>query len=144
MKKTNRILSGVFATAIFLVSCGYNASNVPANAKSNFEKDFPGAKAKWDKEDSNYEASFKQNNKTMSVLYEGNGNKLETEQDIDTSGLPQAVKDYVSQNYKGETIKEPALITKANGEVNYEAEVKGNDLLFTKDGQFIKTTKEED
>lgn len=122
----------------FLSSCGNGASNVPANVKVNFEKDFPGVNAKWDKEDSNFEAGFKQDNHTMSALYDARGNKLETEQDIDAAALPQNIKDYVSQNFKGEKIKEAAIITKANGEVNYEAEVKEVDLLFTKDGQFIK------
>ncbi|MGN6541470.1 MAG: PepSY-like domain-containing protein [Ginsengibacter sp.] len=140
MKKTNKILSLAFATGIFLASCGNNTSNVPANVKANFEKDFPGVNAKWDKEDSSFEASFKQNNNTMSAMYDANGNKLETEQDIDAAAIPQNIKDYVFQNYKGKNIKE-AIITKANSEVNYEAEVKENDLLFTKDGQFIKATK---
>jgi hypothetical protein len=143
MKKTNKVLSVAFAIGIFLASCGNNVLNVPANAKANFEKDFPGVNAKWNKEDSSFEASFKQNNNTMSATYDTNGNKLETEQDIDAAALPQTIKDYVSQNYKGENIKEAAIITKANGEVNYEAEVKEKDLLFTKDGQFIKTTKED-
>ncbi len=141
MKKIIKTTSVFFAAGILLTSCGNNASNVPANAKSNFEKDFPGVNAKWDKEDSNFEASFKQNNNTMSALYDANGNKLETEQDIDASALPQNIKDYVSQSYKGEKIKEATIITKANGEINYEAEVKEKDLLFTKEGQFIKTSE---
>ncbi len=141
MKKIIKPLSVFFAAGIFLASCGNNASNIPANVKANFQKDFPGVNAKWDKEDSGFEASFKQNNKIMSATYDANGNKLETEQDIDAASLPQNIKDYVSQNYKGENIKEAAIITKANGEENYEAEVKETDLLFTKEGQFIKTAK---
>ena len=78
----------------------------------------------------------------MSALYDASGNKTETEMDIKISGLPVAVTDYITQNYKGEKIKEAAIITKANGEVNYEAEVKGMDLLFTKQGKFITTAKD--
>jgi hypothetical protein len=141
MKRISKILSVVFAAGIFLASCKNGASDVPANAKSNFEKEFLDVNAKWDKEDSNFEANFKQNQKTMSVIYDANGNRLETEQEINVAALPQIIKDYVSKNYKGENIKEAAIITKPNGEENYEAEVKGNDLLFTKDGQFIKATK---
>ena len=82
------------------------------------------------------------NGKTMSALYDDNGNRQETETDINITDLPAAVTDYVSQNYKGEKIKETAIITKADGEINYEAEVNGMDLLFTKDGKFIKTAKD--
>ncbi|HET7115207.1 MAG TPA: PepSY-like domain-containing protein, partial [Hanamia sp.] len=90
----------------------------------------------------NYEANFKTDGKTMSALYDENGNRQETETDITISNLPAAVTDYISQKYKGEKIKEAAIITKANGEVNYEAEVNGMDLLFTKDGKFIKEAKD--
>ena len=78
----------------------------------------------------------------MSALYDASGNKTENEMDIKNSELPVAVTDYIIKNYKGEKIKEAAIITKANGEVNYEAEVKGMDLLFTKEGKFITTAKD--
>ena len=34
------------------------------------------------------------------------------------------------------------MITKPGGEVNYEAEVNGHDLIFNKDGKYIRTTKD--
>ncbi len=92
MKKSKTVLSVAFAIGFILSSCGNGASNVPVNVKTNFKKDFPGVNVKWDKEDSNFEASFKQNNNTMSALYNANGNKLETEQDIDAAALPQNIK----------------------------------------------------
>lgn len=116
--------------------------NAPPDVKTAFSKDFPGMVTKWEKEGANYEANFKQNGKTMSALYDAKGNKQETEQDIEVSELPQNVKDYIAAHYKGENIKEAAIITKANGEVNYEAEVKGMDVLFSKDGKFIKTARD--
>ena len=119
-----------------------DASKVPYAVKTSFAKDFPGMSTKWEKENANYEANFKMDGKTMSALYDAKGNKQETETDIKVSDLPQSVKDYIAQNYKGEKIKEAAIITRANGEVNYEAEVKGMDVLFTNDGKFIKTAKD--
>lgn len=116
--------------------------SAPAAVKTSFEKDFPGVTAKWEKEGANYEANFKQNGKTLSALYDSKGTKQETEEDIKVSELPQSVKDYIAKNYKGEKIKEAAIITKASGEVNYEAEVKGMDILFSKDGKFVKTAKD--
>ncbi len=137
----------VFASAAIFLALGAAAfaqKNVqpPAAVKSSFEKDFPGVTTKWEKEGANYEANFKKDGKTLSALYDSKGSKQETEQDIKISELPQTVKDYVAKNYPGEKIKEAAIITKANGEVNYEAEVKGKDVLFTKDGKFIKTAKD--
>lgn len=114
----------------------------PATVKTSFAKDFPGATTKWEKEGANYEANFKMDGKSMSALYDAKGNRQETEQSIKVSELPQAVKDYIAKNYKGEKIKEAAIITKANGEVNYEAEVKGMDVLFSKDGKFIRTAED--
>jgi Putative beta-lactamase-inhibitor-like, PepSY-like len=118
------------------------SANVPEAVKAAFVKDFPGITTKWEKENTSYEASFKQNGNTMSALYDAMGNKTETEMDIKISQLPSAVLTYVTGHYKKEKIKEAAIITKANGEVNYEAEVKGMDLLFTKEGKFISTAKD--
>lgn len=118
------------------------AAQVPAVVKTSFSKDFPGITTKWEKEKANYEASFKQNGNMMSALYDASGNKIESEMDIKISILPAAITTYITQHYKGEKIKEAAIITKANGEVNYEAEVKGMDLLFTKEGKFIKSVKD--
>ena len=144
MKKLKFIIPLLIGGSIFLAACsqGLDNSKVPTAVRDSFAKDFSGNSPKWDKENSNYEANFKTDGKTMSALYDENGNKQETETDINISNLPAAVTDYVSQNYKGEKIKEAAIITKANGEVKYEAEVNGKDLLFRKDGKFIKEAKD--
>jgi hypothetical protein len=119
-----------------------SAAKVAAAIKNSFAKDFPGTNATWEKEKGNYEAGFKQSGSIMSALYDANGNKIETEKDISIDSLPAAVSTYIANNYKGEKVREAAIITKANGEINYEAEVKGTDLLFTRDGKFIKTVKD--
>ena len=139
-----KIMSLLIAGGIILAACAQklDASKVPSAVKTSFAKDFPGATTKWEKENANYEANFKKDGKTMSALYDANGNRQETEVDIKISDLPQSVKNYIAQNYKGEKIKEAAIITRTNGEVNYEAEVKGMNVLFTKDGKFIKTAKD--
>jgi hypothetical protein len=119
-----------------------SAAKVPAVVKNSFTRDFPGANATWEKEKGNYEAGFKQSSSTVSALYDASGNKIETEKDIPIASLPAAVSTYITNNYKGEKIKEAAIITRANGEINYEAEVKATDLLFSKDGNFIKMMKD--
>ena len=113
-------------------------SKVPAVVKEAFKKNFAVATAKWELEKGNYEANFKEGNQTMSALFDPKGTWIETETDIKISELPAKVQAYVAQNYKGAKIKEAAKIKKANGTINYEAEVKGKDLIFDEQGNFIK------
>jgi len=50
--------------------------------------------------------------------------------------------EYVKAHYKGATAKEAAKITKADGTVNYEAEVSKKDVIFDAKGKFIKEEKD--
>jgi hypothetical protein len=120
-----------------------SASKVPALVKSAFARDYPKvSKVKWEKENGNYEANFTQNNTKMSATFEEHGGWLETETTIDVNSLPVSITDYVAKNYKGEKIKEAAKLKMANGDNNYEAEVKGMDLIFDTNGKFIKSAKD--
>ncbi len=115
----------------------------PQAARAAFVKAFPGSSnVRWVKEDANYEAEFKQNSKVMSAVFDNKGTLMETEVNIKTSELPAPVLQYVKEHYKGASIKEAAKITKPNGEVNYEAEVKKANLLFDANGKFIKEDKD--
>lgn len=113
-------------------------ANVPAVVKQAFTKQFPGATAKWEKEDGKYEANFKHQNHEMSAVFEANGSMTESEMEIKASELPASVQSYVKAHYKNAAIKEAAKITKVNGAVNYEAEVHGKDLIFDAAGKFLK------
>ena len=119
-----------------------NNADVPAPVKASFTKKYPGAVAKWEKEDGKYEAGFKKDGKTMSALFEVNGTFTESEVDIKTEDLPATVLAYVKEHYKGKTVKEGAKITKADGTINYEAEVDGNDVIFDAAGKFLKEVKD--
>ena len=66
----------------------------------------------------------------MSALFTADGTMTESEVDIAVSALPASVLNYVKTHYKGAAIKEGAKITKADGTVNYEAEVNKMDVLF--------------
>jgi Putative beta-lactamase-inhibitor-like, PepSY-like len=128
-------VSGAFAQKI-------DASKVPAAAKAAFAKQYPGVSAKWEKEYGKYEAGFKQNGNTMSALFEANGTMTESEIGIKVSALPASVLTYVKDHYKGKTIKEGAKITKADGTINYEAEVGGKDVIFDANGKYLKEAKD--
>lgn len=133
-----------FIAAIGLSTCAQkiDASKVPAPVKAAFTKDYPNISPKWEKENGKFEAGFKQHGSVMSILYEANGTMVESEIDIKVSDLPASVLAYVKEHYKGKTIKEGAKITKADGTINYEAEVGGKDVIFDANGKFLKEEKE--
>ena len=118
-----------------------NKVMVPTAVKQAFEKQHAGVKAKWDNEDGKFEASFKKDKQDMSVLYNANGTMEEMEASIPVTEVPANIKAYITAHKLGK-IKEAAKITKANGTVEYEAEVKTGDALFDSKGNFIKIVKD--
>ncbi len=117
-------------------------SEVPAMVKQSFTKLYPGITAQWEKESGKFEAGFKKDNHTQSALFDINGTLTETEMDIPVADLPGAVVMYVYEHYKGIKIKGASKISKAGGNINYEAAIKGKDLIFDEQGKFIKEVKD--
>jgi len=115
---------------------------VPVIVKNALAKEYPGIKASWDKEDANYEASFKQDGKSMSTVIDGSGAIVETEINISVTDLPKPVLDFMQKNYSGAKIVEAARIVKANGDINYEVEVHHKDIVFDAEGKFIKEVQD--
>lgn len=112
-----------------------NAGKVPAAVKAAFAKNHHAVtKVSWEMEKANYEAGFTLDGKEVSEVYTANGVLLESEIEIKVTELAEAVK----VKLKGQKIAEAARITKADGTVIYEAEVKGKDLLFDAKGNSIK------
>lgn len=149
INKINKIMKKNLMIACFCLSFGISASaqkikesEVPAAVKASFSKQYPGITAKWEKEDGNFEAGFKKDSKEMSAIYQANGMMMESELSIKESELPAAVLNYVKVNYKDKKIKESAKITKADGSINYEAEVDGKDLIFDSKGNFVGVSKD--
>lgn len=138
----------IITTALVLGFGAMNAqklkdADVPAAVKESVKKNYPTAKVeKWEKEDANYEAELEMNKTEMSVLLDASGKVLETEVEIKTSELPQAITDYITKNMKDKKIKEASKITDASGKVTYEAEVNDVDYIFDDAGKLLK--KEQD
>ena len=78
----------------------------------------------------------------MSALIETNGNIVETETDIKTTDLLPDVLVYIKNHYPGKNIKEASKLVKADGSINFEAEVNGKNAIFDASGKFIKEAKE--
>ena len=142
-------MKNVFLVSIALMlcfsACGQKLKNqdVPAAVTAKFKTLYPSVeKVKWGKEDANYEAEFDLNKVETSVVFDASGNALETETEISVTDLPATVNTYISTNVPGEKIKEASKIIDSKGVVTYEAEVKGVDYVFDKDGVFIKKIEE--
>ncbi|MEX6689727.1 PepSY-like domain-containing protein [Danxiaibacter flavus] len=140
MKRTFFVIAAMVTTSVFAQD---KQTNVPVEVKNAFKKNFTGvSNIKWEKEGGEYEVSFSKSGKQMSAVYSAGGNLKETEEVIAINELPVGIDAYVAQHYKGSKIKEAAKIKKANGEINYEAEVNKVDVLFDSKGKFLKEVKE--
>ena len=141
MKKLLTVAALLAAGCPYLFAQKLAASKVPAIVRATFVKLYPSTNAKWEVEAGKYEAGFKQDGNTMSVLIDKDGVLAETETGIKVTALPAPVLAYVKAHYTGKAIKEGAKITRADGTVTYEAEVDGKDVIFDASGKFIKETK---
>ncbi len=124
-----------------------NAKDVPVNIKSSLEKSYGVKDADWDKEGTNYEASFEQKGTEVSVVFDGVGSILETERQIKKNELPTAIHDILKKDYAAYEIEETAKI-ESKGEVTYEVEVEMGrqtfDLIFDANGKLLKKLSKED
>ncbi len=144
MKTLFSIGLALIATLTLNAQKNIAASIVPAPTKAAFAKAHPNVAGKWEKEDGNYEVSFKESGKNMSCVIDKSGTIQETETDIAVSALPAPVTAYLAMHYKGIKVKEAASIVKKDGKTVYEAEVKGKDILFDAQGNLVTTKKDND
>jgi hypothetical protein len=117
--------------------------DVPAVVVSAFHKMYPAVEDyDWHNEDGNYEAEYEINKTEAAVTFDANGNVTEKEKEIPVNNLPSACADYVAKNYSGAAIKEASEIIDAKGVKTYEAEIKGKDVVFDANGNFLKEEKD--
>lgn len=131
---------------LFLVGAGLSINahaqkhtniEVPAAVKTAFTQQYGSTSARWTKSGEEYEAHFKHNRQEMSAVYAPDGTLAATETELKVWQLPLPVIDYVEQHY-GSSIKDAAKVTKANGEINYEAVVKGKEVVFDASCALVK------
>ena len=117
-----------------------HADRVPAAVKAAFSGKYaPGtAKVSWEIEKGNYEANWGgKSGEDNSAQFTPAGAFVEYAQAIPMSQLPASVVPYVRTHYKTKP-REAAAVTNAAGDQTYEVEIKGKDLVFAKDGSFVK------
>jgi hypothetical protein len=135
----------LFAVVIAVAAINAKAQDlktkdVPAVVKSALAKKYPEAtKVSWEKEKGNYEANWGgKSGEDNSVTFTPSGNFVEIVKAISVSDLPKTVAPYVKAHYKGAKITEAGRVTDATGKTLYEAEIKGKDLIFDENGNFLK------
>ena len=145
MKKVSGLFLALSAVIITASAQKLKESEVPAVVVKAFEKQHPGIKGeKWEKEKGDFEVGFTNSNVKTTEVYDAKGIFKESEVEIKPTELPATATNYIAIMYKGAKIKEATKITKALGEVNYEAEVNGSDVIFDAKGKFIKAEKKLD
>lgn len=114
-------------------------ADIPATVKAAFTKLHPEvSKVKWEKEDAEFEANFYLGKAEQSIVFDAQGQIMETEVEITVAELPSNAKEYIAQKFKNAKIVEATKITDAKGAVSYEAEVKGKDLIFDENGNLLQ------
>jgi hypothetical protein len=135
----------LFAAISFFIAGNVTAqdlksSAVPSVVKTALAKKYPeAAKVSWEKEKGNYEANWGgKSGEDNSVVFTPSGTFVEIVKAISISELPKSIAPYVAAHYKGAKIKEAGKVTDAAGKTMYEAEIKGGDLIFDENGNFLK------
>lgn len=116
-------------------------SVVPVTIKNAFAKMYPDIKkAEWNMESSLYKACFAEKNYKGSVMFDKNAKWTEREVVVPEKSLPASIETYMETNYKNIKITEIAKVTKASGEILYKVGIGSKQILFTKEGDFIKVS----
>lgn len=121
--------------------------DIPQGAKDALVKGYGIKAAEWNKEDNNFEASFKKSGKEQSVVFDGSGNVIETEIEIGKNELPAFVLDVLKKEYADFKIEEIAKIESKEGkffEVEVEKKEETYELIFDNQKLVKKTRETED
>jgi hypothetical protein len=140
MKTTLLIGLAMILAVANLKAQDLKTKDVPAAVKAALAKKYPeAAKVGWEKEKGNYEANWGgKSGEDNSVTFTPSGTFVNIVKAISISDLPKAITPYVKAHYKGAKVREAGKVTDANGKTMYEAEIKGGDLIFDENGNFLK------
>jgi hypothetical protein len=134
-------MAALFATAAFSFSS--KKDKTPQAVEESFKKKFPNAqKVQWEKEKTEYEASFVLNGVKTSANFTVNGEWKETESTVSVSDLPKIVSDGILSAYSGAKIIDAAKIETPEKGIQYEADIKNGkkkmEVLFDAEGKEVK------
>ena len=131
-----------FAIAGFFIQAqaqNLRPNDIPFAVTAAFHQAYPSIQAAdWNKVGNNFEAEYKADTLNRSVTYTSSGILFETNTEILEAALPDPVMKYLNENYKDNKVNESSEITDENGNVTYKTKIKGMDLTFDSEGNYVK------
>ena len=113
--------------------------DIPFAVTAAFHQAYPSILAvSWNKAGNNFAVAYKADTLNRSVTYNSSGILFETNTEILEAALPDPVMKYMNENYKDNKVNETSEITDANGIVTYKTKIKGMELIFDSEGNFVK------
>ena len=118
-------------------------SKVPEAVKMTFQKKYPGENdPDWKQDDHGYwESHFKIDGEKYRADFNADGSWVETENDIKTKNLPQAIKKVIAEKYSEYEISEVEHVDSAEKGIFYDVEFKqkgkNKDVEFREDGTIL-------
>ncbi|WP_041250051.1 PepSY-like domain-containing protein [Christiangramia forsetii] len=145
MKKISIFIAGCLTVG--MLSCqekkdekDSNKSEVPEAVAMAFQKKYPGENdPDWEQDEHGYwESHFKQDGEKYRADFNTDGSWVETENDIKTENLPEAIKKVIKEKYSDYEITEVEhVISAKKGEfydVEFKQKGKNKDVEFREDG----------
>lgn len=142
--KTTIIICLVSLISGFANAQKLKESEVPEAVKKTFTQKFSGAKeVKWSKESpTEFEAEFDLGGHEESASFDNTGKWMETETEIKTSELPQAVQTTIAKEFAGYKIEEAEKAESPSQGSFYEVELKNGKVKYevqlSAEGKVIK------
>ncbi len=142
------LTSALLFTGIAVNAQDIKTSSVPEAVKQSFTKLYPNiVDVKWEMEEGNYEAKFKQNKEKTDLLFDTSGKLIQTETKLSSANdLPAAITATLKKDFSGYEFEDFEKIITAEGKELYEVEAemkeKEYELLFDASGLLVKQTEE--
>lgn len=150
-----------FIVALLLLSTCANAQlitgqrpikDIPLTVKEAFDMRFSGYDPVWfthfqGRYDNQqvYEGRFLFDKRYSTAVYTPDGDLIAFVATVEYLEIPKAARDYMEMQFPGRPIIEAALVTRGGSDVTYEIGIYLEDQyviqVFTKDGEFIRSTK---
>ncbi len=118
--------------------------DVPVIVRTTIKEKFPQTNAQnttWEKDKEHYRAVYRDRDNDQYVKIRSNGRIMEIKEKVNEDVLPANMRNYVENNYSGHRIKEVHKTTDENGNVTYHTEVKGKNLIFDRNGNYLREEK---
>lgn len=114
--------------------------DVPLTVTNAFAKAYPTiTDADWNKDGKNYAVNYTEYNLVKSITWDASGDLIGANEEIIISALPITLMVYVKNNYSENIVKVASKNTDAHGKVTYKTEIKGMNLFFDSEGNFLNS-----